>query len=323
MTNDIKIGITRGDSLGVGPELIEIIMGEKSLRSMYNLQIFDLNDDPTGVKSLEAATEALQNRTIDAVVTCPICKQRAAEAGFGHIGHTEFFSSRFGVQGREPLMFMISDSLRVALVTKHIPVSEIPAMISTNRIIEHIRSLKRSLEVDFGIRAPKIAVLGLNPHCGEEGLLGNEERNFITPAIDVAKEEGILAFGPFAADGFFGAGSYHHFDAVLAMYHDQGLAPFKALSFNEGVNFTAGLPVVRTSPAHGVGFDIVGKGIASAEALRAAIYAANDIVRSRRNFAEMTANPLQKQQGEHNDSGRRGTPHKDVNVDELLETIEQ
>ncbi len=323
MKKEIKIGITRGDSLGVGPELTDIIMSEKVLRSMYNLKVFDVDDDPTGVRSLEAATEALRNKSIDAIVTNPICKKRAAEAGFGHIGHTEFFSSRFGVSGREPLMFMICDSLRVALVTKHVPLSEVPSMISTQRILDHLRSLKRSLEVDFGIRGPKIAVLGLNPHCGEEGLLGNEERNFIIPTIDIANDEGILAFGPFAADGFFGSGAYLKFDAVLAMYHDQGLAPFKALSFSEGVNYTAGLPVVRTSPAHGVGFDIAGKGIASPDALKAAIYAAADIVRSRRAYAEMTANPLQKQTNEHNEGGRRGAPHKDVNVDELLETIEQ
>lgn len=316
MKNNIRIGITQGHLAGVGPEIIEKVMSDKALTSLYSLEVFAVENDPAGVRSLEEACEALRNKTIDAVVTCPICKKAATEAGFEYIGHTEYFSAKFGIQGREPLMFMVSDTLRVALVTKHTKLADVASMISTQRIVDHLRSLKRSLEVDFGIRAPKIAVLGLNPHCGEEGLLGEEERNFITPAINVANEEDILAFGPFAADGFFGSGSYHHFDAVLAMYHDQGLAPFKALSFNEGVNFTAGLPVVRTSPAHGVGLDIAGQGIASPDALRAAIYTAIDIVRGRRQYAEMTANPLPKSQ---NDNRRgNGAPQKEANVEDLL-----
>lgn len=318
MKNNIKIGITRGHLAGIGPEIIEKVINDTAITSLYSLEVFAADDDPTGVRSLEMACEALRNKTIDAVVTCPICKKAAAEAGFEHIGHTEYFSSKFGVQGREPLMFMVSDTLRVALVTKHTRLADVPAMISTQRIVDHLRSLKRSLEVDFGIRAPKIAVLGLNPHCGEEGLLGDEERNYITPAIDVANEENILAFGPFAADGFFGSGSYHHFDAVLAMYHDQGLAPFKALSFSEGVNFTAGLPVVRTSPAHGVGLDIAGRGIASADALRAAIYTAIDIVRNRYQYGEMTANPLPKSQLDNPRRGNNNAPQKEANVEDML-----
>ncbi len=321
MKKSVRIGITTGESSGICPEIIEKVMSDKALCSMYDLQVLKVDNDPAGILSLEAASEALRKKSIDAVVTCPICKKSASEAGFKHIGHTEYFASQFGVPGREPLMFMVSDSLRVALVTKHVAIADVPKMITKDKIIAHLRSLKRSLEVDFGINAPRIAVLGLNPHSGEEGMLGREEIEEITPAIIEANEEGILAFGPFASDGFFGSNAHLKYDAVLAMFHDQGLAPFKSLAFSEGVNFTAGLPIVRTSPAHGVGRDIVGKGIASADALRAAIYTAVDVVRSRRKFAEINANPLKKQHNEHNDSPRRGNPHKEANVDELLQNV--
>lgn len=317
MKNIIKIGITVGDATGIGGEIIEKVLSDKRFKDMYPVEIFRVKDDPTGIKSLYAGAEALRGKQIAALVTCPIDKARAAEAGFEHIGHTEYFAKEFGVPGREPLMFMVSENLRVALVTKHVALSDVPPMITTQKVLDTIRSIKRSLQVDFAIPSPRIAVLGLNAHSGEHGLLGHEEINFISPAINVAIEEGTFAFGPFAADGFFGSGAYSTYDAVVAMYHDQGLIPFKTLSFDSGVNFTAGLPVVRTSPCHGTGADIAGKGIADENSLRAAIYTATDIVRSRRTFAALIANPLQRQEVENNDR-RSNRPIKDENVEDLF-----
>ncbi len=316
MKNKIKIGITSGHKAGIATEIIAQIMSDKALKAMFNLEVISLDDDPTGIKALDAAADALRNKTIDAVVTAPISKSEASAAGFKHIGHTEFFTEQFGVEGRQPLMLLVSEGLRVALVTKHTAIGEVAASLTTEKIVEHLRSLSRSMEVDFGINSPKIAVLGLNPHCGDGGLIGKEEIEIIAPAIEQANTEGIYAFGPFSADGFFGSGTYAKFDAVLAMYHDQGLAPFKALAYDGGVNFTAGLPVVRTSPGHGVALDIAGKGIASPASMRSAIYAAADIVRSRRRFAEITANPLQRHHTERDENRRH--QHRDVNVDELF-----
>ncbi len=321
MKNTINIGITSGHKAGVATEIIEKVMADKSLTSTYKLTLISIDDDPTGVKALEASVEALKSKTIDAVVTAPISKSEAAAAGFSAIGHTEFFASHFKKEGREPLMVLMSDSLKVALVTKHTAISEVAPLIKKELILSHIRSLARSLTVDFKISSPKIAILALNPHAGENGMLGREEIDEIIPAIEAANIEGIYAFGPFAADGYFGSGAYTKFDATLAMYHDQGLAPFKTLAFDGGVNFTAGLPIVRTSPGHGVGLDIAGKGIASASALRAAIYAAADIVRSRRYYGEISANPLKKHH--HEDSNNRRGTQRDVNVDELLAGSEQ
>lgn len=190
-------------------------------------------------------------------------------------------------------MLMCSDLLKVGLVTIHIPVSEVSASVTKQRIVTKLRELRQSLIQDFSVREPRIAVLSLNPHAGDGGLIGSEEKEIIVPAIQAASQQKILAFGPFAADGFFASAGYMKYDAVLAMYHDQGLAPFKALSCG-GVNFTAGLPVVRTSPAHGVGFDIAGENRADESAMRDAIYLALDVVRSRRLYAAITANPLQK-----------------------------
>lgn len=243
------------------------------------------------IASLNAAVRDLKAGKIDVLVTCPINKKNTTGDDFGFIGHTEYLAAEFG--DAEPLMFMVSDTLKVGLVTMHIPLARVPEAVTTEAVLGHIRALKRSLERDFNIVGPKIAVLGLNPHAGDDGLLGTEEQEVIIPAIQSAKYENILAFGPFAADGFFGSGAYRKFDAVLAMYHDQGLAPFKALTFADGVNFTAGLSVVRTSPAHGVGFDIAGKMVADAAPLRAAIYQAIDIFRNRQVFDEASADPLQ------------------------------
>lgn len=242
------------------------------------------------VGALQACVRDAKAGMIDAMVTCPIDKRNTSGDEFGFIGHTEFLAKEFG--DASPLMFMVSDILKVGLVSMHIPLSRVSGEVTSANVLEHLRLIKRSLERDFMIRAPKIAVLGLNPHSGDGGLIGHEEMTEIKPAMESAKYEDILAFGPFAADGFFGSGAFGKYDAVLAMYHDQGLAPFKALVFEDGVNFTAGLSFVRTSPAHGVGFDIAGKNCASCEPFRAAVYRAIDIFRNREIDTEITANPL-------------------------------
>lgn len=276
------------------------------------------------IASLNAAVRDLKAGKIDVLVTCPINKKNTTGDDFGFIGHTEYLAAQFG--DAEPLMFMVSDVLKVGLVTMHIPLSAVPGAVTTEAVLNHIRAIKRSLERDFSISGPKIAVLGLNPHAGDDGLLGPEEQEIIIPAIQSAKYENILAFGPFAADGFFGSGAYRKFDAVLAMYHDQGLAPFKALTFADGVNFTAGLSVVRTSPAHGVGFDIAEKMVADPSPMRAAIYQAIDIFRNRQVFDLAAANPLQhfsKNERNNADGGgrggnRRGGADRDADVADLL-----
>lgn len=273
------------------------------------------------IASLNAAVRDVKAGKIDVLVTCPINKKNTAGEGFGFIGHTEYLASEFS--DVEPLMFMVSDVMKIGLVTMHVPLSEVSSLITTENVLQHIRMIKRAMERDFGVRSPRIAVLGLNPHAGDEGLLGMEEQNVIIPAIKSAEYENIVAVGPFAADGFFGSGAYRKFDAVLAMYHDQGLAPFKALTFADGVNFTAGLSVVRTSPAHGVGYDIAGRNLADHAPLRAAIYAAIDIHRSREVFNEITANPLQSSRengrGERGDRG--GDGRHDANVEELIREV--
>ncbi len=319
MKEKIKIGITSGHKAGIGTEIIKEITSDKAFCAMYDLEVISLDDDPAGVKALDKSVEMLRSREIDAVVTSPISKEAASAEGFGHIGHTEFFSEHFGAESRRSMMIMVAGSLRIAVLTKHVPLKDVPAMLSVQLIVDSLRSLKRSMEVDFGISGAKIAVLGLNPHSGEGGMLGVEERDIIAPAIEAANNEGINAFGAFPADGFFGSGAYNKFDAVLAMYHDQGLIPFKTLSYQGGVNFTAGLKAVRTSPAHGIGLDIAGKGIASSSSTREAIYLACDIVRSRRRFKVITADPL-KIQSHSNDGGdgKRGGKFRDINVDELL-----
>lgn len=239
--------------------------------------------------SLEAAAYALAQKKIDVLITAPINKENIQSPDFNFPGHTEYLEDRFGGSS---LMFLVSDELKVAVVTGHIPVTRVAQEISTEKILKKLQLLHRSLIEDFGVRKPKIAVLGLNPHAGDNGVIGDEEKNSILPAINKAKEENILAYGPYPADGFFGNGTYKAFDAVLAMYHDQGLIPFKTIAFNSGVNFTAGLPVVRTSPDHGTAYDIAGKGVASEESFRRAIYTAIDIFNLRKEYALITSNPL-------------------------------
>ncbi len=241
-------------------------------------------------KALKAATDSLESGKIDALVTGPINKQNIQHSEFNYSGHTEYLQARF--RADEVMMLMVSELLKVGLVTGHVPISELSSMITIELIVEKLKILARSLLMDFGIRNPRIAVLGLNPHAGDDGLLGSEEQKIITPAIKQAKDLGISAFGPYAADGFFGAGRFSRFDAVLAMYHDQGLAPFKSLSMESGVNFTAGLPVIRTSPAHGTAYELAGKNEASADSFRNALYLAIDVARNRKLFKEMSADPL-------------------------------
>lgn len=244
---------------------------------------------PYALKALESATSDLASGFIDALVTAPIDKHTIAPEG-GFTGHTEFLAKAFNTENY--LMFLVSGTLRVALVTGHVPVSKIAAMITKERILQKLNVMVKSLKRDFGIRKPRIAVLGLNPHAGDNGVIGNEEKDIIAVAVKEAYSNGILAFGPYPGDGFFGSGQHHQFDAVLAMYHDQGLIPFKTLAFENGVNFTAGLPVVRTSPDHGTAYDIAGKGVASEESIREAIYMAVDIFQRRLEFDAITAKPL-------------------------------
>lgn len=249
------------------------------------------------IKSLEAAAQDLASGKVDVLVTAPIDKNNMRQAGFQFPGHTEFLRHMAGGEG-EVLMLLVGEGLRVGTVTGHIPLKDVSAAITTDLILSKARLLNQSLQRDFGLPAPRIAILGLNPHAGDGGTLGSEDRERIVPAVRRLNDEGIPAMGPYAADGFFGSGAYKHFDGVLAMYHDQGLAPFKALSFGHGVNFTAGLPIVRTSPDHGTGFDIAGKGMADPGSFREALWLAADITRHRAAWKVINANPLQPQKRE-------------------------
>lgn len=243
--------------------------------------------------ALERAVEDLKNGHIDVLLTAPINKSTIQSDTFRFPGHTEYLAAS-AADGSQPLMILFNENIRVALVTTHLPIAKVPEAITTENIVEKLALFNKSLTTDFAVVKPRIAVLALNPHAGEEGLLGKEEKEIIAPAIEKGRQMKIHAFGPYAADGFFGNGLYTKFDGVLAMYHDQGLAPFKTLAMDSGVNFTAGLPFVRTSPDHGTGYDIAGKNRASEESMRAALYAAIDIYRSRQAFNEMTASPLPK-----------------------------
>ena len=243
------------------------------------------------VKSLVAAVEALKNKKIEGLVTAPIHKKNIQSADFAFTGHTPYLRQAFGV--KDALMLMSSDNFRVGLVTEHVPVSEIPRYITREAILSKLNILRDSLIRDFGIDKPRVAVLGLNPHAGDEGLIGREEEDIIKPAIKDAKHN-MLVYGPFSADAFFARNQQQKFDAVLAMYHDQGLIPFKSLAFGEGLNYTAGLPAVRTSPDHGTAFDIAGKNKADAGSFLAALYGCLDIVQKRRDFQDNHKNPLKK-----------------------------
>ena len=359
MSKRLKIGITQGDTNGVGWEVILKIFSDNRLTELFTPVIYGsgaaaafyqkrLNDvEPVkfvvvdsaeraqqgrvnlvecGAKELSVtpgkpskvggeaaaaalvkAIEELKSGAIDAMVTAPIDKEMIQSEVFSFTGHTEFLAKELD---GEPLMIMTSELMRVGLVTIHVPVAQVAESLSKELIVERIKQMNASMRQDFGVVRPKVAVLALNPHAGDGGLLGKEEQDIIKPAIVEAYEDGVLAFGPFAADGFFASGQFKNYDAILAMYHDQGLAPFKTLTPN-GVNFTASLSEVRTSPDHGVAYDIAGKGVADEQSMRNAIYDAIDIVQRRREWAEWNANPLQHFERE---KGR------DISIKDLPET---
>ena len=244
------------------------------------------------VLSLQTAVAALKQQQIDGLVTAPIHKKNIQSADFSFPGHTPYLKTFF--EAKDVVMMMCAGSFRVALVTEHVPVKDIAKYITKENIVNKLHIVNKSLQRDFGIDKPRIAVLGLNPHAGDEGLIGNEEETIIKPAIKEAKNSNMLVVGPFSADAFFARKHYDKFDAVLAMYHDQGLIPFKALASGEGVNYTAGLPVVRTSPDHGVAFDIAGKDKADASSFLTAIYECIDIIQQRATYDENRSNPLKK-----------------------------
>lgn len=241
--------------------------------------------------ALEQATEDLKKGALDAIVTAPINKKNIQSADFHFPGHTEYLEEKFGT-GTPSLMLLMNDVMRVAVVTGHIPVAEVSNAITKELIIEKLLVFNKSLKEDFMIIRPRIAVLGLNPHAGDEGVIGDEEQKTIIPALKEAEKQGVVCVGPYAADGFFGSGQFSKFDGILAMYHDQGLIPFKTISMDSGVNFTAGLSVIRTSPAHGTAYDLAGKNMASEDSFRQAIYTTCDIYQNRMINKEITANPL-------------------------------
>jgi len=244
------------------------------------------------VLSLQTAVAALKQKQIDGLVTAPVHKKNIQSPEFSYTGHTPFFKNIFEV--KDVAMMMCAGNFRVALLTEHIPVSEIAKHITREAIVSKLQVIHQSLQKDFGIDKPRIAVLGLNPHAGDEGLVGNEEESIIKPAIKEVKNNNMMVIGPYSADAFFARRSYDRFDAVLAMYHDQGLIPFKSLAISEGINYTAGLPIVRTSPDHGVAFDIAGKDKADPTSLTAAVFECIDIINRRMEYEENRKNPLRK-----------------------------
>lgn len=244
------------------------------------------------VKSLMDACRALKDGYIDALVTAPLHKKNVQGSDFSYTGHTPFLKDFF--EAKDVLMLMVAENIKVGLVTEHLPVKDIATHITKENILSKLFILDASLRKDFDIERPKIAVLGLNPHAGDEGLIGNEEEQIIKPAIKEAKQHNMLVMGPFSADAFFARGQYNKFDAVLAMYHDQGLIPFKSLAFGEGTNFTAGLQKIRVSPDHGTAFDIAGKDKADPSSFRAAIFNAITILNNQNRFNENRSNPIKR-----------------------------
>ncbi len=245
-------------------------------------------------KAIEMAVGELKAGFLDALVTAPISKEAMHMAGFPFPGHTEYITREMNVS--ESLMLMVGDDLRVGLATNHLPLRQVVSAITKELLLKKIQILYESLQIDFDKDRPTLAVLGLNPHAGESGMLGEEEEKIIRPAIVESKKKGMIVNGPFPADGFFGSGQYHKYDGILAMYHDQGLAPFKVLSFSSGVNYTAGLSGIRTSPDHGTAFDIAGKNEADPSSFRQALFMAMDLLRNRRAYHDMRANPLRKRE---------------------------
>jgi len=240
--------------------------------------------------SLEQAVIDLKNGYFDALVTAPINKKAMQLAGFKFLGHTEYLASEFNAE--ESLMLMVNDNLRIGLVTNHLPIRDVPAALTKELVRTKLQLFNNSLKVDFNLERPTIAILGLNPHASDDGIIGDEEENIIRPVIIETKKKGILAMGPYPADGFFGSMQYSKFDGILAMYHDQGLIPFKSISFGSGVNFTAGLDIVRTSPDHGTAYDIAGNNVANPSSFRQALFVAIDIAKNRKLYKEITSNPM-------------------------------
>ncbi|MBD5233149.1 MAG: 4-hydroxythreonine-4-phosphate dehydrogenase PdxA [Bacteroidales bacterium] len=345
----IHIGITHGDTNGIGYEVILKLLEDQRLADLCTITVYgsakaasfyrkgmelpqvqfnkvdsaaqsrdgvfnivnvvgeDLKIDPgmateaagaAALAALDAACADLKEGVIDVLVTAPINKHSIQSSSFSFPGHTEYLEASFNTPEHpcKALMILCADTLRVALVTAHLPIAKVPEAITKELVLERIEQFNSSLKRDFGVGSPRIAVLSLNPHAGENGLLGTEENDIIAPAIAEARAAKIMAFGPYPADGFFGSGHFAAFDGVLAMYHDQGLAPFKTIAMDSGVNFTAGLPYVRTSPDHGTGYDIAGKGVASPDSLRSALYTAIDIFRNRRRHDDAYSSPLTPQQ---------------------------
>ncbi len=244
------------------------------------------------IRSLMVATQCLKDGQLNAIVTAPIHKSNTNLPDFSYTGHTPFFKDKFGA--KDVVMILFSNSLRVALATEHIPISKVASSITKELLQSKLNILKESLIKDFAIDKPRIAVLGLNPHAGDEGQIGNEEQTIIKPVVDQLRQSNNLVFGPYSADSFFARGTYTEFDAVLAMYHDQGLVAFKTLAQGDGVNFTAGLPIIRTSPDHGTAFDIAGKNLADPASFREAVYQCIDLLHRRNEYAANTANPLRR-----------------------------
>ena len=266
------------------------------------------------LKALDRAMTDYRSGLFDVLVTAPINKATIQSPGFKFPGHTEYIETSVG-DGKKALMILMNDRLRVALVTTHLPIKDVAKAITKDAIIEKATIFHQSLKRDFHISSPRIAVLALNPHAGDNGLLGAEEKDVIAPAIEALATSGIQAFGPYPADGFFGSGNYYHFDGVLAMYHDQGLAPFKTIALDNGVNYTAGLPIVRTSPDHGTAYDIAGQGKADENSMRQAIYTAIDVWRNRQQYDEPFQNPLPKlfhEKREDGDKARFAVRSKDL-----------
>ncbi len=340
----LVVGITQGDSNGIGYEVIiksladerildsftPVIYGSSKLmgfyrKTLHNIGPMDINvigsaadakqkkinlvnclpdniyaepgqstpdSAKAAIRSLEMAVKDLKEGQVDVLVTAPINKRAMNEEGFCNTGHTEYLQREFGAD--DVTMIMVSEQIKIGVVTGHIPLRDVPKSLTRDSILGKLRIMKDSLLRDFGVTDPKIAVLGLNPHCGDGGLLGDEEQNIILPAVQAAQAEGIQAFGPYSPDGFFGLGNYSRFDATLAMYHDQGLAPFKALAFSDGVNFTAGLPIVRTSPDHGTAYDMAGRDEADPRSMMSAIYTAIDIFRRRLQYDTLLEGKMKK-----------------------------
>jgi 4-hydroxythreonine-4-phosphate dehydrogenase len=275
--------------------LDQIVLGKINVLNVWQEGVeinFGVNDEKIGkyaIKSFVAATKALKEGLVDVLVTAPINKYNIQSEDFKFPGHTDYLDQE--LEGNA-LMMMVQDNLRVGLLTDHIPLNEVASHLTEDVILKKIETVKQSLIQDFSINKPKIAVLGLNPHCGDGGIIGKEDDAILKPALKKISEKGTLVFGPFAADGFFGSNQYEKYDAIVATYHDQGLIPFKTLSFGNGVNYTAGLSKIRTSPDHGTAYDIAGKGIADYNSFKEAIYLAIDIFHSRNQYAEINQKPL-------------------------------